>query len=348
MEVQICKHFMYGYCKLKQHCPKQHVDVICPNYRECDNNGCVKRHPNPCKYFDKYKKCRIEKCAYSHDKEGNDLIIENMENQLSALKHEVEEMNKSNKQKLDLVRVEAGANSKQLCQLMKTVADIVQRLEIMDEWQKDTTERDVHVDEPTDETEVKTCDDHKKKTKADSDNQEEMIDMEKVTATSKDKRNETEETSAEVQKEKYKCEKCDFISNKEITMNKHKNTKHVQKLSGKECSLCEDSFTTEMELKKHIDEHIDEIENLDIVSLTNGHDLFECNLCSFESGLGDSIRKHIIDHVLPQRHEEATNLPEKEVRPLYKCLLDEYDDDGNYIGNNPKYMDKEESDLEED
>ena len=95
MEVQICKHFMYGYCKLKQHCPKQHVDVICPNYRECDNNGCVKRHPNPCKYFDKYKKCRIEKCAYSHDKEGNDLIIENMENHLSDLKHEVEEIKKS-------------------------------------------------------------------------------------------------------------------------------------------------------------------------------------------------------------------------------------------------------------
>ena len=51
-----------------------------------------------------------------------------MENQLSDLKHEIEEMKKSNIQKLDLVRVEAGANTKQLCQLMKTVADIVERL----------------------------------------------------------------------------------------------------------------------------------------------------------------------------------------------------------------------------
>ena len=47
----------------------------------------------------------------------------------------------------------------------------------------------------------------------------------------------------------------------------------------------------------------------------------------------------MIDHVLPQRHDNQTNLPDEEVRPPYKCLLDEYDDDGNYIGNNPKYMD---------
>ena len=48
------------------------------------------------------------------------------------------------------------------------------------------------------------------------------------------------------------------------------------------CSLYEDRFTTATEFKKHIEEHIDEIKMLDIVSLSNGHDLFECNLCSFE------------------------------------------------------------------
>ena len=71
-------------------------------------------------------------------------------------------------------------------------------------------------------------------------------------------------------------------------------------------------------------------------------------MCSFESGLGDSINEHIIDLVLPQRHEEPTHLPEKEVRPPYKCLLDEYDDDGNYVGNNPKYMNKDNSDSKEE
>ena len=36
---------------------------------------------------------------------------------------------------------------------------------------------------------------------------------------------------------------------------------------------------------------------------------FLCNLCSFESGLRDSIREHLIDHVKPQRDAE----------PMYVC-----------------------------
>ena len=88
-------------------------------------------------------------------------------------------------------------------------------------------------------------------------------------------------------------------------------------------------------------EHIDEIEGLDISSLTNGHELFECNLCSFESGVGDSIREHLLDHVNPPKKEEMTErIIDQVVSP--QSLLDEYDDDGNYIGNNPKYMDSEE------
>ena len=71
---------------------------------------------------------------------------------------------------------------------MKTVADIVKRPEIMEELQKYTKESDIHVDGPTDETKVMTCDDHKENTEGDSENQKEVVDMEKVTATNKDKR----------------------------------------------------------------------------------------------------------------------------------------------------------------
>ena len=77
-----------------------------------------------------------------------------------------------------------------------------------------------------------------------------------------------------IPQENFKCDKCDFISNKEITMNKHMNTKHIQKFSENECSLCEDRFTSVTELKKHIDEHIEEIETIDIASLSNAHDFF--------------------------------------------------------------------------
>ena len=41
------------------------------------------------------------------------------------------------------------------------------------------------------------------------------------------------------------------------------NTKHAENESGNECSLCKDSFTSAKELKKHIDDHIKEIEGLD-------------------------------------------------------------------------------------
>ena len=94
MEGNICKHFMYGYCKLKDHCPKQHINVICPTYRDCDDNGYVLRHPKSCKYFAKNKKCIFKRCAYAHDKEGNILEIEIIENQISALKYEFEELKK--------------------------------------------------------------------------------------------------------------------------------------------------------------------------------------------------------------------------------------------------------------
>ena len=110
MERNICKHFMYGYCKLKDHCPKQHIDVMCPTYRECDDNGYVLRHPKMCKYFAQNKKCKFERCAYSHDKDGNDLEIEIIENQVSALKKEVDKLKKVNKEKNYNFRVEARSN----------------------------------------------------------------------------------------------------------------------------------------------------------------------------------------------------------------------------------------------
>ena len=89
---------------------------------------------------------------------------------------------------------------------------------------------------------------------------------------------------------------------------------------------------------------------MDITSLTHGQDIFECNLCRFESGVGDSIREHLIDHVNSSLEEEAQSKLVENVQNEAKSLLDEYDDDCNYIGDNPKYMDKhdlEESESEE-
>ena len=79
---------------------------------------------------------------------------------------------------------------------------------------------------------------------------------------------------------------------------------------------------------------------LDISTLTNVHELFECNLCSFESGLADSIREHLIDHVNHSRNDEKEN-KEQAFQSDKKSLLDEYDEDGNYIEDDPALMDSE-------
>ena len=147
------------------------------------------------------------------------------------------------------------------------------------------------------------------------------------------------------EKQKLSCPQCDYVCEKRYTFNKHINTKHqcikteIIDCTSK-CSLCTDTFKTKNEFEMHIKEHIDEIEELDISTLTNGHEVFECNLCSFESGLGDSIREHLIDHVNHSRNDEKEN-KEQTLQSDKKSLLDEYDEDGNYIGDDPALMDSE-------
>ena len=323
---------MYGYCKFQEHCQKEHIDIICSENTKCENNGCVKRHPKPCKYFTRYNKCKFDKCAYLHVKEGNIIKIEDLEKQVSALTQEMVELKKTNHEMV----IEHSNN----------IAVILERLKILEQGQKEHTERYTSWKErPVEQT-------------AD-------MDIKKDAAENKTETiNTSFDTNNTIPKEDFNCDQCNFKSNTIISLNKHTNTKHAKKVEesdievkicNSECSLCEDRFSSELELKKHKDEHIEEIEGLDIASLTNEHDLFECNLCSFESGYGDSIREHLIEHVNPPLEEkptkETTTKEVNMVNPQTKSLLDEYDDDGNYIGDDPKYMDSDdeiESESEEE
>ena len=71
-----------------------------------------------------------------------------------------------------------------------------------------------------------------------------------------------------------------------------------------ECALCDDMFSSNPDFQ----EHLEEIKEINIYSLTNGHDIFECNLCSFESGHINSIREHLITHVMvPKASEKREN-----------------------------------------
>ena len=280
---------MYGFCKFQKHCPKQHIEVICPNYKYCDNNGCVKRHRKKFKYYERNGNYRFENCAYSHEKEGNNLKIEVLSNQVAVLKLEIEEIIKTSNDKLE---TERKLNSDQFTKLINTIADLALKIKLIED---NGTVTEIHKE-------------------AMVDNMNEKVDEGKLNNNTKKVK---EVSSTTVNKEDFKCDKCNFKSNKEITLSKHINTKHAQKgLEDAtkhtacnslefECTLCKDRFNTRNDLDRHKAEHIEEIENIDIESLTNGHDMFECNLCSFESGHEDTVKEHLIQHVNSPKDESG-------------------------------------------
>ena len=89
---------MYGYCKFQENWPKQHINVVCEENTTCDNNGCVKRHPKPCKFFARNNKCKFEKCAYMHVKNEHLLKIEVLEKRVHTLTQEIDHLKKTNKE----------------------------------------------------------------------------------------------------------------------------------------------------------------------------------------------------------------------------------------------------------
>ena len=319
---------------------------MCPNYRECNNNGCVKRHPKTCKYFARNSRCKFERCAYSHEKGGIELKIEIVEDEISSLKDDIKELKETNKEMLDNVRVEARANSRQLATLISTVDDIVRRLCIIEQEETKQTERAVNVQELKHGNDVKRDKQHKEREEeSDSEKHMNIYTMEKVPIKLTSYKEMKDLSNTEIEMQNMKCPKCEYECKKKVILSKHMNTEHRSihsnaQVRNSKCSLCEDTFESKSEFEEHIKDHMDEIEGLDITTLTNNHDMFECNLCSFESGVGDSIKEHLIDHVNQSNYEEKQN-KEENIQSIAKALLDEYDDDGNYNGDDSAVIDSE-------
>ena len=86
--------------------------------------------------------------------------------------------------------------------------------------------------------------------------------------------------------------------------------------------------------------------------------MFDCNICSFESGHQDSVKEHLIQHVNSPKDESGyegsvsehtiehgnatiavnTTKDATEKEKSYHRLIGEYDEDGNYIADDPRYM----------
>ena len=85
MEVEICTHYKYGFCKFQDHCLKEHVEGECNALRECKSKVCNKRHPKVCQRFSLEQFCKFgEECAYRHP------LDKNYKAQKLSAKHEIE------------------------------------------------------------------------------------------------------------------------------------------------------------------------------------------------------------------------------------------------------------------
>ena len=64
-----------------------------------------------------------------------------------------------------------------------------------------------------------------------------------------------------------------------------------------ECSVCEDNLSSREDYDIHVNEHIQEINEIAIESLKGGNELFKCNLCGFQSGQTVTVKDYLKEHV---------------------------------------------------
>ena len=105
-ENKICKFQKFGFCKFGAKCFFRHSKEVCQNVN-CAIESCLKRHPNPCKFFFLTRKCKFkEDCSYSHQFDKKDdskealedkmVEVEELQNENQKLKNENEKLKKEN------------------------------------------------------------------------------------------------------------------------------------------------------------------------------------------------------------------------------------------------------------
>ena len=354
---QVCKHNQRGYCRNGNSCELKHNDNICKN-KVCRSRSCTERHPKSCIYFEKNSFCRYkEKCAYAHhpvkDKDKIDVLVK----EVGILRDMIEKLSKTNEdmyEKLNEIEVSNISNNEKQIDIIKAVNQIKEK------DQAKGTNNDV--------AQIKTNANKPKNRKL------------KVTMKSKAK----EAGKAKI----YKCKKCDYNCAKEITLKKHTNTKHKQKeincdkcpdvffsknmldlhieeehryksdmqkqLEQKECSLCEDKFLSSDDYDNHVKEHLEEIKDIDFEYLKNGHEIFDCSKCDFQSNSGEDVKNHLVGHVIvqtqPLENKQKTKKEMKELILKTGDWRDLYDHEGNpmYDTTESEFSSDDDQEYEQD
>ena len=62
----LCKFYKFGHCKFSEKCHQMHVHDVCVN-TTCEIATCSKRHPRPCKFYQRFRRCKFDPCSYAHE-----------------------------------------------------------------------------------------------------------------------------------------------------------------------------------------------------------------------------------------------------------------------------------------
>ena len=111
----VCKFNQNGFCKFGQSCKMMHIDTLC-NTTKCNKHMCNLRHPRACKYFSQNGHCkRALACAYSHQKSGMYVKVDDIKSEVDMLKAEIDQM------KTNILKTENILLRTAIADLQKTV-----------------------------------------------------------------------------------------------------------------------------------------------------------------------------------------------------------------------------------
>ena len=193
------------------------------------------RHPKPCRFFER-NSCKFDNCAYSHRKDGRDVKIENLENQVTDLKSEVKALSKTSNES----QIEVKNLLQQVAEFSNNLKGVIKQIK-RDRKQQENYKEKSEAIEKTNYNEIR---EDIKLLKATNEKNEKIKLMEEESLYESDEDSdstvETEFINSVVSKpkievknknpdEKHKCGQCDFVGKTKVERNKNSDTKHQVK-----------------------------------------------------------------------------------------------------------------------
>ena len=236
MEGAVCNYQKFGFCKYKDLCKNHHLKETCKNLSACVNSkSCQKRHPRVCRKQAIEGVCRFgAACAYHHQEENNNAEI-------NVKVDELEKTVKEMAEKKDELEVKLKDMESKYVEVVKTKEAAIKTVDFKKVLNQKST--------PKDQTE------NKSKPK---DVVFKFGALARKAATEEIKYQEQEKSV-----KSFKCELCDYRSEKNAHLKKHITSKH----SVHKCKVCQKEFKNSMDLVSHVaKEHLEDEEALNVQS----------------------------------------------------------------------------------